>query len=87
MKNTHALNCCSCGGGLSQPVNSVSKCSYCGNYNKILPDGNTLIYKSEDNFKKPNPETAKLTTAHLVTCILFGCLLPIIMRKPSFRKR
>jgi hypothetical protein len=87
MKNTYVLNCCSCGGGLSKPINNLVKCSYCGNYNKILPDGNTLIYKSEDNFKKSNSETTKLTTNQLIACVLLGCLFPYIMRKSSFRKR
>lgn len=43
MNLTISLNCNSCAGPLVATTLKICKCSYCGNMNKILADGKTVI--------------------------------------------
>ncbi len=83
MNNTRVLNCCSCGAGLTRPVNNLVKCSYCGNFNKILPNNVTLTYKSDDNFNEPKSEKKfnDFTFSQKLACVLFIGLAPLVAHR------
>ncbi len=83
MNNTKVLNCCSCGAGLSRPVNNLVKCSYCGNFNKILPNNVTLTYKADDNFNEPKSEKkfSEFTFSQKLACVLLIGLAPLVAHK------
>jgi len=83
MNNTKVLNCCSCGAGLSRPVNNLVKCSYCGNFNKILPNNVTLTYKADNNFNEPKSEKkfSEFTFSQKLACVLLIGLAPLVAYK------
>lgn len=88
MNNTKSLNCCSCGAGLSKPVNSLVKCAYCGNFNKILPNNTTLIYREINNVDKSDSskKIKDLTFSQKAICVLIVAIAPMIMHKFSRKK-
>lgn len=61
-----SLNCNSCGGPLSITYETVSKCLYCGNTNKILDNGKTEIITIVTDTK------SKLTAAQVITIGVIG---------------
>lgn len=81
---TKSLNCASCGAGLNSISLSHCVCSYCGNTNKILANGITMV----DNPKKksdPDNSFKNLTTSQKILVIGVIALTPLLIT--HFRKR
>lgn len=81
---TKSINCASCGGGIVTSSLAMANCSYCGNTNKILDDGVTLVITKKPK-PKPNKdlgaEFGKLTTTQKIIVMGAIALMPIILKK------
>lgn len=71
-----SINCNSCGAGLPKP-SPICKCAYCGNYNKVLHDGKTVIIQSDKQI---------VGNLEMVGAAILGMVFPIVLLKHYYRK-
>jgi hypothetical protein len=80
MGQTRSFNCCSCGAGLHNPIGDTSKCRYCGNYNKILPNGVTLIYTKPKEEEK-EVQWKDLSLKHKFVVAMVFVIVPVVLAR------
>ncbi len=80
MGQTRSFNCCSCGAGLYNPIGDTIKCGYCGNYNKILPNGVTLIYTKPKEEEK-EVEWKDLSLKHKFVVAMVLVIVPVVLAR------
>jgi len=75
MKSCESVNCNSCGGNVKLYSRDYGNCEYCGNTNKVLSDGKTVILKRETKIEEPQPKSKMNVIFFVLGILLVGAVV------------